>query len=89
MIQHYKNHRKIGVLKNSRSPIIILLCTKDLPDMWLIDLVRYHKRTGEIREDAYILQPDLQKHLEYWRGRRFNGLIRRRFNVSGEVVSFS
>lgn len=87
MIQEYRNHLRIGVLHKKRSPLNILLYTNDLPDMWLIDRVKYKKRTGEICEDVFILRKDFMTQLQYLRDMGYEGMIRTTFIVSRKRVS--
>lgn len=87
MIEKYKQHRRIGVLKKQGSPISILFCTNDLPNMWLIDSIRFKNNSSQIVEDSFILNKDFPKVLNYWRSKGYTGLIRTRFNISGKIVS--
>ena len=52
-IDEFKNFKKIHKLTKPRSPITIEFMTDDLPDEWLIDIVRY-KKTGLVVDNFII-----------------------------------
>jgi hypothetical protein len=56
----YRSHKVILELKKAGQSV--LFCTKDLPDEWLIDMIRYKNKTGEISYDCMINASDF----DYW-----------------------
>lgn len=57
-----KNFKKLYKLTKPRSPMFIEFMTDDLPDEWLIDVIRYKRKSGIIIEHYVILR----KQLEGW-----------------------
>lgn len=62
----YKNYKKLYTITKPRSPHMVEILTNDLPDEWLIDIIRYDKKTNEIIDDFMILQPELSRWLDYY-----------------------
>jgi len=60
-IDEFKNFKKIHKLTKPRSPIIIEFMTDDLPDEWLIDIIRY-KKTGLVVDNFIIIS----KEIAHW-----------------------
>jgi|AntAceMinimDraft_10_1070366.scaffolds.fasta_scaffold19158_6 hypothetical protein len=57
-----KEFKKLYKLTKPRSPLFIEFMTDDLPDEWLIDVVRYKRKSGIVVEHYVILR----KQLEGW-----------------------
>ena len=57
-----KGFKKLYLLTKPRSCLCIELMTDDLPDEWLIDVVKYKKKSGEISDNFIINSEDI----EYW-----------------------
>jgi hypothetical protein len=63
-ISHYDDYKVLARLTKPKSPITVLFCTHDLPDEWLIDMIEYRTKTGEVTFCPGILGKDLQHHIE-------------------------
>lgn len=59
-ITDYEKHKKINKLTKPRSPIVIEFMTNDLPDEWLIDVVRYKRSSGEVVETFFITGVEIE-----------------------------
>lgn len=86
MIEKYNNHITIGILRKKSSPIRIMFCTKDIPDMWLIDRISYREKSGTITDDVMFLNKDFREELLYWYDKGYKGSIRTRFTFPGEII---
>lgn len=64
-IQDFKNYKKIHKLSKPRSPIIIEFMTDDI-DQWIITILRYKRRSGEIVENFMILEKELDKWISIY-----------------------
>ena len=58
-ISEFDNHKKICQLNKPRSPRTLLFCTEDLPDEWLIDVVEYKTKSGEMLDTYYITSKEM------------------------------
>ena len=65
-ISKYKDFEVLFTLSKPKSPIGVLFCTEDLPDKWLIEMVEYKKKTGEITYDVMITSKDLKRWESYY-----------------------
>lgn len=63
-IAKFDKYKKLNLFTKKRSPISILFCTNDLPDEWLIDVVRYKTKTGLIVENFMILGKQMPNYME-------------------------
>lgn len=62
-IEDFKKFKKYFKYSKPRSPLFIEFMTDDFPDEWLIDIVRYRKKSGVVTDHFVILQKDL----EHWK----------------------
>jgi hypothetical protein len=61
-IADFKDYKKIYKLSKPRSAIIIEFMTDDLPDEWLITVLKYKNKTGAVTDNFGIIEKDLA----YW-----------------------
>ena len=64
-ITDFENHKKFCGLKKAHSPITILFCTEDFPDEWLIDVVEYRTKSGDVTETYYITSKEMPGYIEF------------------------
>jgi hypothetical protein len=64
LISTFDKHKKLYELKKNRSPLTILLCTEDLPDKWLIDVVEYKTKSGVVTDNYYITAKDVERYMK-------------------------
>lgn len=62
-----KKFKKLHKLSKPRSPIFIEFMTEDLPDEWLIDVVRYKKKSRIVVEHYVILRKQLKGWIDMYR----------------------
>jgi len=55
--------KKLYKLAKPRSPLYIELMTDDLPDEWLIDVVKYRKKSGIVTDNFLITQKEIPQWL--------------------------
>jgi hypothetical protein len=70
-ISKYASYKKILHLKKTKSIFEVLFCTQDLEDEWLIDVIRFKPKTGEIIEDFMITKKDFDHHKDTYLGEGF------------------
>ena len=68
-ISKYKDSEIIFLVENKTYSV--LFCTTDLPDKWLIDMVKYKTKTGEIVDDCMITEDDLDHWKSYYDNKGF------------------
>jgi len=66
-LKKFSNYKKLYKISKKRSPYIIEMMTDDLPDEWLISVVRYNKKTEEVKEHYVILQKEVDHNLELYK----------------------
>jgi hypothetical protein len=57
-ISDFKSFKKLYKFAKPRSPLCIELMTDSI-DGWLIDIVKYKKKTGEVRDNFSILRKEI------------------------------
>ena len=58
-IDEFSSFKKLYKLSKPRSPLFVEFMTEDLPDEWLIDIVRYKRKSGIVAENFMILQKEI------------------------------
>lgn len=61
-ISDYKDYKKLFKLSKPKSAIIIEFMTDDIPDEWLITVLKYKNKTGVVTDNFGIIPPDM----DYW-----------------------
>ena len=62
-----KEFKKLFKLKKPRSSIVIELMTDDLPDEWLIDIVRYRNKSGVVVDTFLITNLEIEMWLNMYK----------------------
>ncbi|HPV55882.1 MAG TPA: hypothetical protein PKW61_02040 [Tenuifilaceae bacterium] len=62
-LDKYKDYKKLYKLTKPRSPLVVEYMTDDLPDEWLISVVTYKRKSGEITDSHLILSKDMEDSL--------------------------
>lgn len=66
-ISHYYSFKKLAELKKLRSPISVMVCTDDIPDEWLIDIVEYRTKSKVVTNVSTILRKDLDDRMNRYK----------------------
>lgn len=59
-IQEYDSYKKISRFTKKKSAYTIEFITDDLPDEWLIDVVKYKTKSGIVTDNFVILRKDIE-----------------------------
>lgn len=65
-IDNFKKHKVLYKLSKSRSPNSVMICTDDIPDEWLIDVVEYRTKSGVVTGLSTIIAKDLQRKIDWY-----------------------
>lgn len=61
-IEDFKKHSVLHTLTKKRSPIVIKFLLEDGED-WLVDVVRYKRKSGEVTKEQVIILKDVDHWL--------------------------
>jgi len=63
-ISNYSKHKILVAMTKPRSAFSIYFTIEDPNDDWLINVVKFKTKTGEITFECMIIKPDLERRVE-------------------------
>lgn len=66
VLRDYRFHKVLYELRKPHSPLTILICTFDIPDEWLIDIVEYKTKSEKVTDNYMILANQIEKFIELY-----------------------
>jgi len=63
-ISNYSKHTILLTMTKPRSAFTVYFTVEDPKDDWLINIIRFKTKTGELAYEAMIIKPDLERQIE-------------------------
>lgn len=63
-ISDYSKHKILVAMTKPRSAFSVYFTIEDPNDDWLINVVRFKTKTGELAYECMIIKPDLERQIE-------------------------
>jgi hypothetical protein len=63
-ISLYSKYTPLVKMEKPRSPFSVWFLLEDPKDDWLINVVRFKTKTGELAYECMIIKPDLERQIE-------------------------
>jgi hypothetical protein len=65
-ISEYENFTPLIKMEKPRSPFSVWFMLEDPKDDWLINIVRFKTKTGELAYECMVIKPDLERQIELY-----------------------
>jgi len=71
VLRDYRFHKVLYEMRKHHSPLTILICTFDIPDEWLIDIVEYKTKTELVTDNYMILANQIETFISLYKKNGF------------------
>lgn len=65
-ISDYSKSKPLFKMTKPRSPFTVLFALENPEDDWLVSIIRYKTKTGEIAYECMVIKPDVERQIEMY-----------------------